>query len=148
MGDFNVDLIKYASETNTGEFHDLFYSYSFRPLILQHTRVTSRTATLIDNLFIKDVSCYSFGGNLASSISDHFFQLVQTDVFETCSFKKKTKFARDFRNFNKRELNNIDWSNKINEHVGTETSDQHFYFEIEKNLKYIAPYRKLTQKVA
>ena len=46
MGDFNVDLIKYASETNTGDFYDLLCPHSFRPLILQPTRVTSKTATL------------------------------------------------------------------------------------------------------
>ena len=33
MGDFNVDLIKYASETNTGDFYDLLCSHSFRPLM-------------------------------------------------------------------------------------------------------------------
>ena len=135
MGDFNVDLIKYTSEAKTGDFYDLLCSHSFRPLILQPTRVTSRTSTLIDNIFINDVSCYSSGGNLTSSISDHFLQFAQTDIFETCSFKKKIKFARDFRFFNKREfaeeLTNIDWSNKINEQVGTEISYQNFYSEIE-----------------
>ena len=150
MGDFNVDLIKYTSEANTGHFYDLLCSHSFRPLILQPTRVTSRTSTLIDNIFINDVSCYSSGGNLTSSISDHFLQFAQTDIFETCSFKKKIKLARDFRYFSKREfaeeLTNIDWSNKINEQVGTEISYQYFYSEIEQILNYTAPYRKLTQK--
>ena len=125
-------------------------SHSFRPLILQPTRVTSRTSTLIDNIFINDVSCYSSGGNLTSSISDHFLQFAQTDIFETCSFKKKIKFARDFRYFSKREfaevLTNIDWSNKINEQLGTEISYQNFYSEIEQILNYTAPRRKLTQK--
>ena len=119
VGGFNVDLIKYTSEANTGDFYDLLCSHSFRPLILQPTR----TSTLIDNIFINDVTCYSSGGNLTSSISDHFLQFAQTDIFETCSFKKKIKFARDFRYFNKREfaeeLTNIDWNNKINEQVGT-----------------------------
>ena len=36
MGDFNVDLIKYASETNTGDFYDLLSPHNFSPLILQH----------------------------------------------------------------------------------------------------------------
>ena len=81
MGDFNVDLIKYETETNTGEFYDLLCSYSFRPLILQATRVALNSATLINNIFINDISCHSFGGNVA--ISDHYFQFVQTDVFET-----------------------------------------------------------------
>ena len=101
MGDFNVDLIKYASETNTGDFYDLLCSHSFRPLILQPTRVTSKTATLIDNIFINDISCHFFGGNLTSSISDHFFQFAQTDIFDTNTWKKKVRFSRDYRNFNK-----------------------------------------------
>ena len=136
-----MDLIKYTSEANTGDFYDLLCSHNFRPLILPHARVTSRPSTLIDNIFINDVSCYSSGGNLTSSISDHFLQFAQTDIFETCSFKKKIKFVRDLRYFNKRafaeELSNIDWSNKINEQVGT---------EIEQILNYTAPYRKLTQQ--
>ena len=91
-------------ETNTGDFYDLLCSHSFRPLILQPTGVTSKTATLIDNIFINDTSCHSLGGNLTSSIFNHFSQFSLTDIFETSWFKKKVKFARDFRNFNKREF--------------------------------------------
>ena len=83
MGDFNVDLIKYASDSNIEEFYNLLSFHSFRPLILQPTRVTSKSATLIDNIFINDISCHSFGGNLTSSISDHYFQFSQTDIFQT-----------------------------------------------------------------
>ena len=35
MGEFNIDFIKYASETNTGKFYDLLCSHTFSPLILQ-----------------------------------------------------------------------------------------------------------------
>ena len=55
MGNYNVDLIKYETVTNTGEFYDLLCSYSFRPLILQATRITLKSATLIDNIFINDI---------------------------------------------------------------------------------------------
>ena len=150
MGDFNVDLVKYGSESNTGDFYDLLSSHTFRPLILQPTRVTSRTKTLIDNIFINDISCFSFGGNLTSSISDHYLQFAQTDIFETGTLPKRTKFARDFRNFNKHEfaeeLADINWEETITEQIGAETSYQHFYFKIEEILNYMAPYRKLTQK--
>ena len=117
IGDFNVDLIKYETETNTGEFYDLLCSYSFRPLILQPTRITLKSPTLIDNIFINDISCHSFGGNVTSSISDHYFEFAQIDVFETFRPIKKVKFSRDFRNYNKREfeeeLGNCDWSDIV-----------------------------------
>ena len=150
MGDFNVDLLKYETETNTGDFYDLLCTHSFRPLILQPTRVTQRTKTLIDNIFINDISGYSFGGNLTSAISDHYLQFAQTDIFETARSEKKIKFVRDFRNFNKQEfaeeLSNIDWNNLINETLGTDISYHNFYSKIEEILNYMAPYRKLSQK--
>ena len=71
MGDFNIDLVKYASDTKTEEFYYLLCSHNFRPFILQPTRVTPRTATLTDNIFINDISCHSLGGNVTPSISDH-----------------------------------------------------------------------------
>jgi hypothetical protein len=149
MGDFNIDLIKYGSERNTGDFYDLLCSHSFRPLILQPTRVTSKTATLIDNIFINDISCHSLGGNVTSSISDHFFQFCQIDIFPTSSYKKTVKYTRDFRNCNKREfgeeLLNIDWSNTVATSLGTEVSYQNFYKKLDELLDHMAPLRKKTQ---
>ena len=100
MGDFNIDLIKYGTDSSTCEFYDFLTSYSFRPLILQPTRVTSKTATLIDNIFINDISCQSTGGNVTSSISDHFFQFSVTDILQKLDNKREVKFTRDFRKFN------------------------------------------------
>ena len=82
MGDFNVDLLKYDTHSDTGNFYDLLSSHNFRPLILQPTRVTSKTSSLIDNIFINDVSCHSVGGNITSAISDHYFQFSQVDIFQ------------------------------------------------------------------
>ena len=147
MGDFNIDLLKYATESNTGEFYDLLCSYSFRPLILQPTRVTSKTATLIDNIFINDISCHSIGGNVTSSISDQFSQI---DILRKSGNKTEVKYARDFQNFNKREsdeeLSNLDWSDTIDERNGTEICYQSFYLKIEKLRDEMAPYRKMTKK--
>ena len=75
LGDFNVDLIKYGDNHLIDSFYDQVSSHGFRPLILQPSRVTSHSATLIDNIFINDVQCFSKGGNIMSSISDHFFSI-------------------------------------------------------------------------
>ena len=50
MGDFNIDLVKYSSEY-TSTFYDLLSTHNFRPLVLQPTRVTSKTTSLFDNIF-------------------------------------------------------------------------------------------------
>ena len=90
--------------------------------------------------------CHSLGGNLTSSISNHFFLFCQTAIFQTSDYRKKVKYCQDFRNFNKREFNeelvNIDWSDIINEAYGTENSYQGFYKILEEILDLMAPYRK------
>ena len=100
----------------------LLSSHSFRPLILQPSRVTSKTATLIDNIFINDISCQSQGGYITSSISDHYFQFCQKDTLGSSKHVERVKYVRDFRNFNKREFNeellSIEWPDVAHETAG------------------------------
>ena len=51
MGDFNLDLLQYNHHTPTQEFIDTLFSFAFIPLISHPTRLTSYSATLIDNIF-------------------------------------------------------------------------------------------------
>ena len=88
--------------------------------------------------------------NLTSSISDHFFQFWHTDISQTTSNRKRSKFARDFRTFNKREfgdeLSKANRTEIIDTNVGTDLSYNNFYRKIENIFDYMTPYRKLTQK--
>ena len=83
-----------------------------------------------DNIFINDISCFSLGGNVTSSISNHFFQFCQTDIFQTTVHTKKVKYVRDFRHFIKREFNeeigNINWGGIIYDTNGTDESSHRF----------------------
>ena len=51
LGDFNVNLLNYNEHNQTNEFLDSLASKSFVPLILQPTRKTSHSNTLIENIF-------------------------------------------------------------------------------------------------
>ena len=110
----------------------------------------SKSATLIDNIFINDMICHSHGGSMTSSISDHFFQFCHTDMFQTARNKRKSNFARDIRTFNKREfgeeMSNIDRSAVIDEKSGRDLCYYNFYRKIKSILDDMAPYRKMTQK--
>ena len=55
MGDFNIDLLKYQQHSNTNDFLNTMFSHSFLPVINRPTRITSHTATSIDNIF---TNCY------------------------------------------------------------------------------------------
>ena len=64
MGDFNLNLMNY------GKFLDGLYSNAFVPVITCPTRITSHTATLIDNIFTNHYF-ESASGLLLTDISDH-----------------------------------------------------------------------------
>jgi hypothetical protein len=95
-------------------------AHGFRPLILQPTRIHTNangktSATLIDNIFINDLACSSKEGNITTSISDHFIQFSQLDIFDPPprNYNKETKSKRNWSIFNKREfseeLPNTNW---------------------------------------
>ena len=74
LGDYNISLLNSDCHGPTQEFADLMYSYSLFPCITKPTRVTSKTASLIDNIFCNDIVDNQdvFTGILYTDISDHF----------------------------------------------------------------------------
>ena len=51
LGDFNINLLNYNDHPLTNEFLDSLASKSVILYILQPTRITDRSETLIDNIF-------------------------------------------------------------------------------------------------
>ena len=70
LGDFNINLLNYNVHNPTNEFLDSLASNSFLPCILQPTRITSHSKTLIDNIYKCNLPD-SLSGNLTVTISDH-----------------------------------------------------------------------------
>ena len=77
-GDFNFDLLKTSSHNVTNEFLNTFYAGSFFPLIDKPTRVTTKSSTLIDNIFTNILDHKISPGILYNDITDHFpiFQIL------------------------------------------------------------------------
>ena len=71
MGDFNLNLMNYQSHNLTGEFLDMMYSNTFFPLITRPTRITSHSATLIDNISQNSLETNLLSSLLFTDISDH-----------------------------------------------------------------------------
>ena len=53
MGDFNIDLLKSNTHSTSENFLNVLGSFFFQPHILQPTRITDHSSTLIDNIFFK-----------------------------------------------------------------------------------------------
>ena len=75
MGDFNVNLISYTIKTqHRGTY--VFLEQHFNPNFTLPTRITEKTATLIDNIFVNGQTQKYNSGNITTSISDHLPQFI------------------------------------------------------------------------
>ena len=73
IGDYNINHLNAESHPPTQDFLNCMYSNSLFPVITKPTRVTTSSATLIDNLFTNAIAnAQSFTGILYAHVSDHF----------------------------------------------------------------------------
>ena len=100
LGNFNVNLLNYEEHNQTNEFLDSLASNSFISLILQPTRITSHSNTLIDNIFSNVIDPDIISGNLTATISDHLPQFaIIPNMFGEISDNKSNIYERDWSKF-------------------------------------------------
>ena len=78
LGDFNIDLMHYNEHKPTNEFLDSLASNSYLPYIIQPSRHTSHSRTLIDNIFSNVISKDIISDNIIATISDHLPEFLIT----------------------------------------------------------------------
>lgn len=115
--DQNFDLLKYNSDNNTKELLDGFISSGLLPTITKPTRITHKSATLIDNIYLKGCNCYTYSANIINyDISDHLPVIIYAGkAINTCKPESK---AFDKRTWSDDALSGImndmlswDWTN-------------------------------------
>ena len=149
MGDYNIDLLQYEHSSLSNDFINTMISKSFLPYILQPTRVTDHSATVIDNIFSNVTDCETVSGNLTTLISDHFIQFFIIKK-KYISYKSCNYYTRDYSNFGKEKLiydySLIDWTSLSDPQI---IVDDHFDYLYEKTSECIdthVPKKKVTKK--
>ena len=71
LGDFNINLLNYNEHRPTNDFLDSLASSSLLPYILQPTRLTCHSNTLINNIFCNLTTHEVMSGNTTATISYH-----------------------------------------------------------------------------
>lgn len=84
-GDFNIDLLNPTKQNNIDDFIDTIYSLSLYPTITKPSRITTHSATIIDNIFTNIMPDQTTSGLFISDISDHLPVFTLYD----CTFKNK-----------------------------------------------------------
>ena len=118
LGDFNINLLNYNIHPPTNEFLDSLSSHYFLPHILQPSRVTTNSKTLIDNIFSNMAVPNIISGNLTASISDHLPQfLVAPNIFFNASYPKSDNYERGWSRFDQEKFVldyfSVEWHNVL-----------------------------------
>ena len=151
LGDFNVNLLNYNEHNQTNEFLDSLASNSFIPLILQPTRITSHSNTLIDNIFSSVINPDIISGNLTATISDHLPQFaIIPNMFGNISGNKSNIYVRDWSKFDREnfilDYFSADWEDllKIDE-CNVDNSTKIYLDKINMLLDTYAPLKKINK---
>lgn len=122
MGDFNINLLNYDNDSATAQFLDQLLSNSLYPTISTPTRITNKSKTLIDNIFLNLINQKFIAGNINESISDHMpqFLILNKQKKENLTKIETEITKRNFNKFNEdnfiNEISIINWDNSIDLH--------------------------------
>ena len=121
-GDFNINLLNIEKHSLSNKFLDIFLENGYYPLITHPTRITSNSATLIDNIYTNVLNKNISSGLFITDISDHLpnfqitYELLVTK--DTNDQHLKSYLIRDISDERlsefKHKISNIQWDNILN----------------------------------
>lgn len=147
--DQNLDFLKINTHRNTQKFFEINVTNNLLPTIFKPTRVTSTSATLIDNIYVDT----AIGSNISShiittGISDHFIclSIIHNMKMDRGTTQVTSRKLNDsiFRNI-KGALSNKDW-NYLNEMTINDACSA-LNSEIVRAIDFYAPLKKITLNI-
>ena len=148
-GDFNIDLLSYGKHAPTDDFINTLNSYVFTPHILKPTRITSHSATLIDNIFFNSAEFQTSSGNILHDLSDHLPNFLIISKLSYSSKKPKC-FKRDYSKCNEEllrdEFRALDWHNIFHDQQSVSQIFESFYSTTSNLIDKYMPLRQLSRR--
>ena len=151
LGDFNIDLLKNELSDSIKNFIDTLSSKFFLPPIL--LPLTSKTSTLIDNIFSNSTSLEEIeSGNVTSTLSDHLPQFIfLKDFFSKIPATKSNILRHDWRKFESNKfISDFDQTDReqilCSEKSDVNLSMNQYLSKIDSLLETHAPLKKLNKK--
>ena len=151
LGDFNVNLLNYNKHNQTNEFLHSLASNSFMHLILQPTRITSHSNTLIDNIFSNIIDPNIISGDLIATISDHLPQFaIIPKMFGNITGNKSNIYERDWSKFDREnfilDYFSVDWEDLLKtDELNADNSTRMYLDKINMLLDTYAPLKRIDK---
>ena len=103
-----MDFLKSAKHPQTLEFLKMNLDLDLKPTISRPTRITTKTATLIDNVFLSQRLQYQYTSNiLVDDISDHLPSIIRLKNQKKC---KNEPIKLMTREMNKEKMSNLNYA--------------------------------------
>jgi endonuclease/exonuclease/phosphatase family metal-dependent hydrolase len=103
-GDFNVNYMENSNKK--AKLEEILNTFNLKSIISFPTRIGSKSATIIDNIFIDELQ---FNGyeviSVANGLSDHEAQLLSILLSQLCTGKNDAQFGRNINDYNKTAFN-------------------------------------------
>lgn len=148
MGDFNIDLLK-ESNPCSDNFINTLGSFFYQPHILQPTRITDHTATLIDNIFFNSIEHFTISGNIIYELTDHLPNFIIVTKFSSVPTNIKI-YKRDYSNFSEStliyEVQSVDWQTVFTPNTDPSDLFDSFYSKISEIIDKHIPIKQLSKK--
>ena len=146
LGDFNINLLNYESYSDTNDFVNSMVSHYLLPHVLQPTRVTGHSATVIDNIFTNITDYETISGNILNQVADHFSQFLILKQLSV-THKGTAYYQYDYSNFNRdhfiSDFSKINWFEKGQ---FVDVSFLIFHNKVSKCVREYVPLVKLSRR--
>ena len=121
LRDYNINLLNIDKHAASKDFADAMFSHFFFPVITKPTRVTDKSATLLNNIFYNNCAenSRSLAGILYTDISDHFpvYHIDYSDIVPLTGnlFKKRMYSIANMERFSS-TMNEKNWNSVLHSH--------------------------------
>ena len=136
---YNIDLSKCNSDKITGDYVNMLFSNNFLPTIIMPTRITLKSATIIDHIYYYGGNHRGtfMSGNIFADITDHLPNWISIHGNSgSPNVKINRPFIRLYNTANitrfKKDLQETDWS-ELMQSVSDVNSDYDCFITILKN---------------
>ena len=136
------------SHNDTDNFLNTLGSSFFFPQILQPTRITEHSATLIDNIFFNSLEYFNISGNIVYDLTDHLPNFLVFNDFASLPSNIKM-YKRDYSSFDQNalisEIQSIHWQVLFSDHNPSAMFNS-FYKEISNIIDRHVLIKQLSRK--
>ena len=143
--DHNINLFRHDVHPRTQDFIELNLDMNLLPVITKPTRVTSTSATLIDNIFVSNKLQHCINaGVIVTDVSNHFLCILTVTDFNQSNTNQTKIIKRKLNKKNldkiKNDIGNIDWEIELN-NLDTNKSFENLHNKLKEIIDLHAPER-------